>query len=293
MRIGVLGWDREESESLSLLEHGLYRGHDMTLFTLDDVGCRPGGTGVEPCVGQMPVSTFDLIMCRPELRPDRIQIDYERFALLSDVPGVVTMDAATPYFLVENKLLALRQLADVGLPIAPSLTCTTVAEVADALERWGRVVLKPSFGYGGNDVERVGEVEADRPVIDYLLGRYRLLLCQPFLPHPEGDFRITVVGDRAPLNFRRVPASDHWKANTMLGATVHEAEPPAELIDMAIEAARAVGITVAGLDFVPDGNGYRILEINNTPGWYLSRKELRTHLLDAIFLAAESHPDLR
>ncbi|MGO4749552.1 RimK family alpha-L-glutamate ligase, partial [Streptomyces sp. 2MCAF27] len=164
MDIGILGWDREETESVGLLHAGRELGHDVTLFTLDDIAVSHTAQGSEPMVLGRPVREFHLIMSRAELRPACFQADHERYALLCEVPGVMVMDPAVTYLTTECKLQALRKLGAAGLPIAPTRSCASVTDVAGAVAEWGPVVLKPSFGYGGADVERVFDVRRDRPV---------------------------------------------------------------------------------------------------------------------------------
>ncbi|GAA2577100.1 hypothetical protein GCM10010399_03480 [Dactylosporangium fulvum] len=288
MRVGILGWDREEPESHSLVTVGLDRRHEVTLFTLDDIRCRTGPAGPVTYIDQVPAGDFDVVLSRAEIRADRVQADYERYALLCAVPGLRVMDPLDVYFAVENKTLTLQRLATAGLPIVPTITCRDVAEVRAAVTEWGTVVVKPSFSYGGTDVERVSDADAEQHVVERLLKTYQLVICQPYVPHPDGDFRITVVGDRAVLNFQRVPAPHDWRANTMQGASVREAEPPAELVELAVRATRTVGISVSGLDFVPGPDGWRILEINNTPGWYLSKPDDQRRTVEAIYELVES-----
>ncbi|MFE0174002.1 RimK family alpha-L-glutamate ligase [Streptomyces sp. NPDC059002] len=283
MRIGILGWDREETESVGLLHAGKERGHDVVLFTLDDIALTRTATGSEPTALGIPVRHFDVIVSRAELRPATFQADHERYSLLSEVPGVTVLDPAVTYLTTECKLQGLHRLAAAGLPVAPTRSCGSLADVTDALEEWGPLVLKPSFGYGGTDVERVFDVKADRAVIDRLFAAYPILVGQPYLPHPDGDVRITLVGDEPVLNCRRVPVGgDHWKANIMQGARSVPFEPTDELLDVSRRAARLMGISIAALDFLPSPDGYRIVEINNTPGWYFVDEEEQRRICHAV-----------
>ncbi|ATL31030.1 ATP-grasp domain-containing protein [Streptomyces formicae] len=291
MRIGILGWDREETESVGLLHAGKERGHDVVLFTLDDIALTRTPGGSEPTALGIPVRHFDVIVSRAELRPATFQADHERYALLSEVPGVTVLDPAFTYLTAECKLQGLHRLAAAGLPVAPTRSCGSLADVADALDEWGPLVLKPSFGYGGTDVERVFDVRtdpADRAVVDRLFATYPVLVCQPYLPHPDGDVRITLVGDEPVLNCRRVPAGGGlWKANIMQGATSVPFEADEELLDVSRRAARLMGITIAALDFLPSPDGYRIVEINNTPGWYFVDEEEQSRICHAVLRYVE------
>ena len=292
MKVGILGWDAAETESVGLAVLGRERGHQTTLFTLDDIAVRWTAAGVADVtvLGESAADRFDVVMSRAELRPRSFQADHERFALLSTVPGLPLMDPADRYLSVECKLIAMRRLGQAGLPIVPTRSCRSFAEIQDALDEWGRVVLKPCFGYGGTDVERVGDlaVPADRSTAARLLAAYPVLQCQPYLEHPGGDVRVTVVGDELPLTFRRVPpGGDRWRANIMQGARPERIETPPELAEMALAATRAMDITVSGLDILDTPNGYFINEVNNTPGWYMFPEAVQREVMGVVYRLVE------
>ncbi len=271
MRIGLLAWDAEEYESEALYRFGLELGHEMTLFGVRDIGLLTSASGSEVTVlGESAHGRFDLVLARPELRPGLVEADYELFHLLDTVPGLTVIDPPAVYLPNECKLVSLRRMAAAGLPVVPTRTCRDRREVAEAFEQWGRIVLKPTFTWGGKDVERVFDLERDAEVVERLLARYEVLACQPYVEHPGGDIRVTVVGDEVPLTYRRIPeGGEHWRSNIALGARAEVVDPtPPALVELALEAARVCQITVAGLDVLETPEGYRILEINNVPGWY-------------------------
>lgn len=288
MRIGIAAWDLEDPDSPELARTGRDLGHDTTVFFLEDVTCRNTGDLLETTIKGEPLTQFDIIFSRAQIRYDHAQADHERYALLCQEPGVTVLDPADVYLNAESKILGLRLLAAAGLPIAPTRPCRNLAEIGAALADWGEVVVKPSFGYGGSDVERVRHLDEDRALVEGLLRKYERLVCQPYYPHPQGDIRITVVGDETPLNVTRVPRSSGWKSNVGQGATASMVTPPPELIEISKRAARVMGVTMAGLDFLPTPDGYRIIEFNNCPGWYPMPEENRRHLTERVIETAVS-----
>ena len=282
MRIGIVAWDLEDPDSPELARTSLDLGHDTTMFFLADVGCRSVGSFVEPTINAEPVAEFDIIISRGEIRYENAQLDHERYSLLCQVPGVTVIDPADAYLRAESKLLGLQRLSAAGLPIVPTRACRNLAEVADALADWGEIVLKPSFGFGGRDVERVRHLAEDRQIVEQLLMKYQSLICQPYYPHPDGDLRITIVGDEAPLNMNRIPAPSGWKSNVKSGGTSRVVTPDPELIEISRRAARVMGVTIAGLDFLPTPDGHRIIEFNVCPGWSSVGESDRRRVTEAI-----------
>lgn len=289
MRTGILGYEPDDPESIELVDLGRCLGHDTTLFVLDDVSCRSTArSGIQPLIAREPVSNFDVILSRAQIRPDFTQLDYDRYGQLCHVDGVTVLDPADIYFAAESKFLGLQRLAAAGLPIAPTRSCSSLIEVDEAIGEWGRVVLKPSFGLGGVDVERIFDMARDRAKAERLLRQYQQLVCQPYYPHPDGDVRVTIVGDRAPLVVKRVPAASDWRANVNMGATARTVPADPELVTISQQAAAAMGVTVAGLDFLPTADGYRIVEFNNTPCWCFATEAERRHVVTTIFEVAEA-----
>lgn len=289
MRIGILGWDLNDPESIELAEVGRCLGHKTTLFTLDHVSCRfSARLGVEPMVAGQPISELDIILSRAQIRHEFTQLDYDRYALLCNVEGVTVLDPADTYLAAESKFLGLQRMAAASLPVAPTRSCCTLAEAEEAIGEWERIVLKPSFGLGGVDVERVYNMTEGRAAAERLLRKYGQLVCQPYFPHPDGDVRVTIVGDHAPLVVNRVPAPSDWRANVNMGATARPATADPELVDISKRAAAAMGVTVAGLDFLPTKDGYKIVEFNNTPCWCFAGEAERRHVVETIFEVAEA-----
>ncbi|HEV2639896.1 MAG TPA: hypothetical protein VGX23_32485 [Actinocrinis sp.] len=290
MRIGLLAWEAGEYESNALYRFGCDQGHEMTLFTLQDVGLRLSSSGAQVSVlGESAHDRFDLVLARPELRPGLVEADYELLHLLGAIPGLTVIDPPEVYLANEFKLVTLQRLAEAGFPVVPTRTCRTRQEVAGAVAEWGRIVLKPTFTWGGKDVERVFDLDRDAQVVERLLARYEVLACQPYLEHPGGDIRVTVVGDEVPLAFRRIPAGgEHWRANVALGADAEVIQAPPELAEMALAAAHLCRITVAGLDFLDTPDGYRLLEINDVPGWFPVPAHDQLATMESVFRMFEA-----
>ncbi|MFF3222377.1 RimK family alpha-L-glutamate ligase [Nocardia suismassiliense] len=294
MRIGIIASDLDDPDSPELARIGREMGHDTSTFFLWDVGCRSEGTLLAATVHDMPVAEFDVIISRVDTRDAHAQEDRERYSLLCRVPGVTILDPVDTYLDAESKLLGLQRLGAAGLPIAPTRVCRTLADVDAAFADWGAIVAKASFGFGGQNVERVRDPGDDRAAIAALLQKFGLLICQPYYPHPEGDLRITVVGDQAPLSASRVPPATGWKSNIKTGATARIVTPDPDLVEISVRATRAMGLSIAGLDFLPTADGYRIIEFNSCPGWYWAPEPERRRFCAAIIdFAVSAHKSRR
>jgi ribosomal protein S6--L-glutamate ligase len=288
MRVGIVGWDRTEFESRHLVRTSRERGHEAELFTLDDVSWGAVGDGYGVLAAGHPASDFDVIVSRAQLRRERWQSDLERLTLLSNLPDTPIIDPAAEFVAAESKFVQLQRIGAAGLPVLPTVCCASTGDVRDALATWGDTVIKPSFGLEGKDVERVWAAQELPAAVGRLLERYGTVLAQPYVPHPRGDVRLTVLDEEVVLSFRRIPQGGGWKANVAQGARVEMLpDPSAELVEMALRASRAMDITIAGVDVLPLGDGHVIVEINDGPGWHPLAPEAEATMANAVLAYAE------
>jgi RimK family alpha-L-glutamate ligase len=127
-------------------------------------------------------------------------------------------------------------------------------------------VLKPRFGSWGRDVVRVESQRA----LDEALAEARLRawfnvtggVLQTLVPPRGHDLRIVVAAGLVVGAARRVAAAGEWRTNVGLGARRVPTIPPADACRLAVLAAEAAGGDLVGVDLLPDGDGWTILELN-------------------------------
>lgn len=279
MKIGVLGWDygEEDPDSPGLADLGRELGHDTSLFTLEEISYATTGDSVEVLLAGQPASAFDAVISRANLYgvwkdgdqlyngwPDRV----ERLTMLSRVPGLKLFDPADAWIAGYSKFLNAQRLAAAGIPTPPVRSATAPEDVAAAVDEWHDVIVKPSFGLRGMDVERIIDPIGQVGLVRDLLARYGTLACQPFHPTEFGELRITVGGEVAAICMLKLPAAGSWRCKTLEGASFERYDPPDELVDLALRATRAMDMTLAGLDILPTADGgWTVLEVNPVAGF--------------------------
>jgi ribosomal protein S6--L-glutamate ligase len=302
VKIGVLGWDHgpEDPDSPGLAEAGTRLGHETSLFTLEEVSFAAAASGLRVLLGGEPASSFDAVICRANLYGDWHTRPFtgweERLETLQAVTTAVgaerMFDPADVWFAGYSKFLTAQKLAAAGLPAPPTRSATSMADVAAAVADWGPTVVKPSFGLRAMDVERVTDPSDPAAValVEQLLGNYKTLLCTPYYPTEYGEFRLTVAGEAMPINMLKLPAHGVWRVKTLEGASFERLEAPPELADLALRAARAMGMTLAGLDILPTPDGYVVLEVNPVAGFLnIFGEEPRQEVFTAVYDWVEKH----
>src|SRR5207248_1917054 len=89
---------------------------------------------------------------------------------------------------------------------------------------------------------------------------HSIFYIQEYIEKPGRDIRVFVVGDRAVAASYRNAA--HWVTNTARGATSTHAPITPEIEQISLDAARAVGGEIMGVDLVETAEGLKVIEIN-------------------------------
>ena len=94
------------------------------------------------------------------------------------------------------------------------------------------------------------------------------ILVQQFIKEAAGtDIRCFVIGDKVVAAIeRRATRKGEFRANLHRGGVAtHIKVTPAER-EMAVRAAKIMGLNVAGVDLLRGKNGSMVIELNSSPG---------------------------
>jgi len=164
-------------------------------------------------------------------------------------------------------------LAAAGLPIPAQ----TLLPNSPSLPRLASLdtlgwpqVIKHDRGSHGLQVA----LASGRDSVDAMLGENYALPAQPapfiaqqFRADAAGrDLRVVVTGGHiAGAVERRGPDGD-FRSNLYLGGSAHPADLTSDEAGLAVAAADAIGLTVAGVDLLRTDDGPMVTEVNATPG---------------------------
>ncbi|MCD2201871.1 ATP-grasp domain-containing protein [Halobacterium sp. KA-6] len=173
-----------------------------------------------------------------------------------------------------NKAGALATLADAGVPVPETVYVSNPAdkgEVRTAFEAFDApVVVKPNSTTRGVGVTKVHDADSLAGVTDYLelVHDYRATgdksyLIQEFL-HDAADYRVMVL-DGAVVGAVQRAAPDGWKHNVHRGADAAGVELPAELRELAVDAAAALDVDFLGVDLLVTEERAVVNETNARP----------------------------
>jgi RimK family alpha-L-glutamate ligase len=215
------------------------------------------------------LSTFDAVIVRT-MPPGSLEQVVFRMDVLHrlETAGRRVLNPPRALEICVDKYLASARLDAAGLPTPPTAVCQDAETAIEAIHRLGGdVVVKPLFGSEGRGMIRVTDLEIAWRTFRTLERLQTVLYIQQFVQHPGWDVRAFVINGRILTAMRRY-ARDDWRTNVAQGGRAEPIRLNQEEERLALAAANAVGVTIAGIDLLPKpGGGYYVLEVNAVPGW--------------------------
>jgi ribosomal protein S6--L-glutamate ligase len=117
------------------------------------------------------------------------------------------------------------------------------------------------------------------------------ILLQEFVKESAGtDIRAFVVGSRVVASMKRQSLDDDFRSNLHKGGEGAIIKLTEEERKMAIKAAKAMGLNVAGVDMMRSDRGPLILEVNASPGFGIEKvtgRDVTTPIIEYIEMNAK------
>lgn len=186
-----------------------------------------------------------------------------------EMMGVYTPNSSDAVLRARDKLRSLQILAAKGLDMPATVFGDNPDDTADVLAMLGEPphVIKLNEGSQGTGVVLAEKRSASQSVIEAFRGLYANFLVQEFIAEAKGsDLRCFVVGKKVVAAMQRDAVPGEFRANIHRGATAQAATLSAEERRIAVQAAAALGLNVAGVDILRSKRGPLILEVNASPG---------------------------
>lgn len=250
-----------------LREAAAEQGHRITL--VHPYRVWPGlEDGKLSLVGLPDMAYLDVVLPRQGATVGDSCLALIRHFSLMGIPVVNDLDSIR---LTKNKFLTLQALAMARISVPHTLFVNSVEGFQEALARLGGypVVVKQVSSRQGKGIILVETKRKVRSVTRKHLDRRKGLLVQRFIP-PEGrqDIRVLVVGGRISGAMELQPKEGDFRANYHLSKESQPRDLTPELGGIALKAAAAVGLEIAGVDLIVDKNGrVSVIEVNYSPGF--------------------------
>lgn len=274
MKIAILSNGPGNYSTKRLKEEAIKHGHDVTIVKYRD--CYASIEKNNPTVSYKgdDLGKFDAIIPRIAANMTRYGTAIVRQL---EMQGVYTVSSSLAINRSRDKLRSLQLLAKAGVGIPKTVVSRNSADIDDLLEKLGGapVIIKLARGTHGNGVVLAESKKAAKSVLQafYLANEDGTnILLQEFVKESAGtDIRAFVVGGRVVASMKRQSLDDDFRSNLHKGGEGTTIKLTEEERKMAIKAARAMGLNVAGVDMMRSERGPLILEVNASPGFGIEK----------------------
>jgi ribosomal protein S6--L-glutamate ligase len=208
-----------------------------------------------------------------------------------EMQGVYTISSSIAINRSRDKLRSMQLLAKAGVGVPKTVFSRNSTDIDDLIEKLGGtpVIIKLARGTHGNGVVLAESKKAAKSVLQafYLSNEEGTnILVQEFVKESAGtDIRAFVVGGRVIASMKRQSLDDDFRSNLHKGGEGTIIKLTEEERKMAIKAAKAMGLNIAGVDMMRSSRGPLILEVNASPGFGIEKvtgRDVATPILEYI-----------
>jgi len=206
-----------------------------------------------------------------------------------ELTGTWCVNPAAGILASRDKLHAHQILArhHIDMPATAFAASPKDTENLIALVGSAPLVVKLLESTQGKGVVLAETDKAAQSVISAFRGLKANFLVQHFVAEAAGeDIRCLVIAGRVVAAMRRVAADGEFRSNLHQGGSAGRVRISRDERTMAIRAARAFGLGLAGVDLLRASDGPKVLEVNSSPGLEgiegTSGHNVAAHLFDEI-----------
>jgi ribosomal protein S6--L-glutamate ligase len=194
-----------------------------------------------------------------------------------------------------DKLRSLQLLSRAGLGVPKTIFTNYSRDVSRVLNEVGGApcVIKLLEGTQGMGVVLAETRSAVKSVLEAFNDLEARVIVQEFIKEADGaDIRAFVVDGVVVGSMKRQSAPGEFRSNLHLGGTASLIKLTEEQENAALEAAKTLGLGIAGVDMIQSDSGPMILEVNSSPGLEGIENSTKKDIAKAIIRYVERNVDV-
>lgn len=201
-----------------------------------------------------------------------------------EAKGIPVLNHSSAFALARDKWRTLQKLAEHNLPVPNTNLAGHLVSVKSQLNQFDfPVISKVLNSSQGNGVMLFDSSSNAQSVLSTLNQLSQPYLCQQFIHESKGqDIRAFVIGNEVVAAMSRTSVTGDFRANIHQGGMAQAVKLTREEKALAVKAAQAIGLEVAGVDFIRSEHRLFILEVNASPGLEGIEKVSKSDIAGAI-----------
>jgi len=212
-----------------------------------------------------------------------------------EMQHVYTVNTSQAISRSRDKLRSLQLLSRKGIAMPVTAFGHSGTEVKQLIETVGGapLIVKLLEGTQGIGVVLCETAQAAESVIEAFRGLQANILVQEFIAEAAGaDMRCFVVGKKVVASMVRQAPPGEFRSNIHRGGSGQKVKLTPEERSIAVRAAKAMNLRVAGVDIIRSKHGPLVIEVNSSPGLEGIEKATGVDVAGAIirFIEKEAKP---
>jgi ribosomal protein S6--L-glutamate ligase len=290
MKIGILSRKASLYSTQRLREAADERGHAVSV--IDFLRCSMGLSRTNPSV----VYRDEAVRVDAVIPRIGASVTFYGMAVVRqfETMGVYTLSTSEAIGRSRDKLMALQLLAKEGLGLPVTAFARSIKDTNSLIDMVGGtpLIVKLLEGTQGRGVVLAETKKAAESVIDAFRGLQANILVQEFVKEAGGsDIRCIVIGGRVVAAMKRQAAPGEFRSNLHRGGNAEAVKLSTKERRTAVKAAKALGLSVAGVDLLRSDRGPLLLEVNSSPGLEGIENATGVDVAGEIIEFLENHAD--
>ena len=266
MRIAILSRNPKLYSTRRLQEAGIALGHEVDI--VDTMHCYMDITSNHPSVRYKgkPLPKYDAVIPRIGA-----SVTFYGTSVVRQVEmmGTYSVNESVAISRSRDKLRSLQLLSRKGIGMPRTGFANHPDKIDDLIKNVGGapVVIKLLEGTQGIGVVLAETSKTAEAIIEAFMGLNANILVQEYIKEAGGaDIRCLVVGGKVIAAMKRQAAPGEFRSNLHRGGSASIVRLSPEERKTAVDAAKTMGLGMAGVDILRSNHGPVVMEVNSSPG---------------------------
>ena len=266
MKIAILSRNPNLYSTRRLVEAAVARGHEV--HVVDYLRCYMNVTSTHLSIhykGER-LQSFDAVI--PRIGANKT---FYGTAVVRQFESMGTFSLSSSIAITRSrdKLRSLQLLCrkKIGLPVTGFAHSSN--DIDDLIKIAGGppLIVKLLEGTQGVGVVLAETLQAAESVIQAFMGANVNIIVQQYIAESKGaDLRCIVLGDKVIASMKRQAAPGEFRSNLHRNGTASLITITKKEREMAVKAAKVMGLKFAGVDLLRSSAGPMVMEVNSSPG---------------------------
>lgn len=266
MRIALLTRNKRLYSSRRIIEAAETRGH--TIDAVDVLGCYMNINDKNPSIhmkGQE-LPRYDAVIPRIGA-----SVTFYGTAVLRqfEMMNCYSLNGSLAITRSRDKLRSMQLLSRKGIGLPVTGFASGPGDIPDLIDMVGGapLVIKLLEGTQGIGVVLAETRKAAESVLEAFMGLNANIMVQEYIKEAGGaDIRCFVIGNKVIAAMKRQAPEGEFRSNLHRGGSASLVKLTKDERATAVQAARAMGLNLAGVDILRSSRGPLVMEVNSSPG---------------------------